>query len=166
MQSPINLANDSNKGGQSSQTSQTPEAFSIGYKFGDNLKVTIQSNANEIYIHFNEFAGGLKLQFSDGHILSYAIRKLSFRFPAEHLINGYRLDGEIVLIGEEITDGDNRAIAITNGIEFAIPLQFNPKAPIYNELDDLNPDTWKQEVLANGSYVPKNSISGKLSTFN
>lgn len=161
MQSPINvLAPDS------SPEAITESNFKIDYKFSDIVPVKIMTNVEEIYLHFEDFAGGIKIEYGEGGFVSFAIKKLAFRFPAEHLINGYRLDGEIVLLGDEITDNNNLAVALTNGIEFVIPLQFNTDAPEYSELNNLNPDLWRTEVTATGSYIPKDSLSGKISTFN
>jgi len=97
-------------------------------------------------------------------MISYSIKRLVFRFPSEHLINGFRLDGEIVLLGEEVTQNNNRALAITNGLEFVIPLQFNPNSPVYDEIDVLNPDLWRHEVSQTGTYTPKDALTGRVAT--
>jgi carbonic anhydrase len=103
MQSPIDFtAPDPNP------TAQTTAAFSIAYKFSDSINVEVKLNVGEVYVGFKDFAGGMKVDYGNGNMISYAITRMTFRFPAEHLINGVRLDGEIVLVGEEITDKNNR----------------------------------------------------------
>ena len=54
-----------------------------------------------------------------------------------------------------------RALAITNGLEFVIPIQFNPNSPIYEELDNINPDQWRNETKNSNFYVPKDALTGK-----
>ncbi len=101
MQSPINII-------APAPNADTPANFLIDYKFVDEAPVTIKTNFSEILIEFNDFAGGLKVEYGEGKMLSYVIKTMSFRFPSEHLINGYRLDGEILLNGEEVTESNNR----------------------------------------------------------
>jgi len=170
MQSPINV-----KVPAPEPQGSTGSFFFVDYKFEENIPVIIKPNGAEIVISFQWFPGAFKIIYDHrGNMVSYRPRNMSFRFPAEHLINGFRNDGEILLVCDEITPRENNVnfliniqpYAITNGLEFVIPIQFHLKAPEYKELDALNPEIWRRELAKNRSYTPKDSISGKIATFN
>jgi hypothetical protein len=87
----------------------TGHNFFIDYKFEKEVPVKIVPNGIEIVVKFIEFAGAFKVIYKqDGSMVSYQPKLMSFRFPAEHTINKYRLDGEIVLVCEEITPRNNK----------------------------------------------------------
>ena len=107
MQSPINIVAQ-----DPAPEASTPSNFQIDYKFENHRKISIKTSGPEMVVHFDDFAGGFKIEYGEGKMLSYAVKTMNFRFPAEHLINGYRLDGEIILKGEEVTENNNRVINI------------------------------------------------------
>ena len=107
MQSPINI-----NAPETTPGAQAPANFVIDYKYENKIPVTIKVKGPEMIVNFDGFAGGIKIEYGEGKMLSYTVNYMSFRFPAEHLINGYRLDGEILLIGEEVTENNNRVIIL------------------------------------------------------
>jgi len=163
MQSPIDIVAP-----VKDETGNTGNPFHINYNFEKSIPVLVKANGVDIILKFTQFSGAFKIVYRrNGDMLSYHPTHLSFRFPAEHLINGYRLDGEIILVCEEITSGDNSAYSITNGLEFVIPLQFSPFGPQFDELGDLNPEIWKTEIArsSNRSYKPRDPLTGKDTMF-
>ncbi len=104
MQSPINVVAPT-KG----RMGNTGEHFMVDYSFEKNVNVVIKTRGPEIIARFLDFAGAFKFIYRrDGTMLSFHPIFLSFRFPAEHLINGYRLDGEIVIVCNEVTPKENK----------------------------------------------------------
>jgi len=163
MQAPINIIAP-----VEDKLGNTGLPFSIDYNFAHSVPVLVQSNGVEIVVKLLENAGAFKIVYRvDGRMLSFHPRQISFRFPAEHTINSYRLDGEIIIVCEEVTPYDIGALSITNGLEFVIPIQFNPSAPEYEELNELNPDMWRIEVTKNGfhGYRPKDPLTSKNAKF-
>jgi carbonic anhydrase len=169
MQSPINIVAPvpGNKG-------PTSPNFKIDYKFERNVPLVITNNGMEVVIKFTQFAGAFKITYgSDGTMLSFHPSFISFRFPAEHLINGFRYDGEIILNCDEITPKNNKAYSVTNGLQFVIPIQFHPNAPEYKEFIDLNQDMWRHELGGEDEdeegeekiYRPKDPLTGKFVNF-
>ncbi len=103
MQSPINIPAP-----DPSPTASLPSTFLIDYKFSDKIQVEVRKNMEEVVLEFLGVAGGMKIEYGNGQMLSFLAKRMSFRFPAEHLINGYRLDGSIIIEGEEVTENNNR----------------------------------------------------------
>ncbi len=106
MQSPINIvAPVKDKDGS------TGGSFFIDFNFEKAVPILITTNGVEIVVRFLEFAGAFKIIYKqDGTMLSFHPTHMSFRFPAEHLINQYRMDGEIVIVCEEVAPRDNMVI--------------------------------------------------------
>lgn len=163
MQSPIDV-----EAPVKADSGKTGPKFQIDYQFEKEVDVEISLNGIEIVMKFLDYPGAFKTTYDNtGSMISFTPKWISFRFPAEHLINGYRFDGEIVIVCDEVTPRNNKAIGITNGAEVVIPIQFNPSAPEYPELDKLNPDTWRRELKEreNKQYRPKDTSSGKFIKF-
>ena len=167
MQSPINIIAP-----EPEDIGTTGQPFHIEYNFSKAVSTIVTTNGVEMVVNFLDYTGALKMIYNNsGAMVSFTPKHLSFRFPAEHTINGYRLDGEIILICDEIAPSNNKANTITNGLEFVIPVQFNPSAPEYEELNDLNPDMWRIELSsdnpagATGTYRPKDPLTGKDGKF-
>ena len=163
MQSPIDVDAPNKE-----ESGRTDKKFSIDYKFEKNVGVEVGLNGVEIVVKFLDYAGAFKINYGKvGKMLSFTPKWMSFRFPAEHLINSFRFDGELVIVLNEVTPRNNEAISITNGMEFVIPIQFNPKSPEYPEIDKLTPDNWRKEIKGreNKTYRPRDITTGKFETF-
>ena len=110
-----NISNNNTNNVNNASTStavSTPSNFQIDYAFKNKVAFKVKTNMQEMQVHFVGFGGGLKIEYGEGKMISFYIQTMSFRFPAEHLINGFRLDGEILLIGNEITENNNRVIIL------------------------------------------------------
>lgn len=87
----------------------TSNSFHIDYKFEKKIPVEVTTHGVEVIVRFLSFAGAFKIVYrSDGTMLSYHPLYMSFRFPAQHLINSYRMDGELVFICDEVTPRNNK----------------------------------------------------------
>jgi len=75
--------------------------------FNDDVPIGIRYNGPETVVDFLKDAGYIKIEYSNRRELLFTFKIMSFRFPAEHLINGFRFDGEIILKAKEIVDGGN-----------------------------------------------------------
>ena len=112
MQSPINVEAPVN-----GPEGSTGPNFDIEYKFLKNIPFVVTTLGVEVQVKFEGFTGGLKINYDEGgKMVTYTPKSMVFRFPAEHLINGFRLDGEIILICDEITEDNNKVkiIFLTN----------------------------------------------------
>jgi len=104
MQSPINIIAPVKE-----ESGSTGNEFFIDYKFGKAIPVAINTNGVEMIVKLLGYGGAFKLIYKkDGTMVSYKPINISFRFPAEHTINGFRLDGEIVIVCDEITPKNNK----------------------------------------------------------
>jgi carbonic anhydrase len=102
MQSPVNLV------APNSQAVTTKPDFIIDYKFQNDLPVIINKEGIEIVLRFSTFAGGMKIEYGVGQLMSFNLEKITFKFPSEHTINGSRYDGDFVLHMKQITENDDR----------------------------------------------------------
>ncbi len=87
MQSPINIRKYNIK--------KPSKDFNISYNFLPVYTI-IKKNQNEIITSFMNFGGTVKIEI-DGIYLLFTPTYMSFRFPGEHLFEGKRYMGEIII---------------------------------------------------------------------
>jgi len=101
MQSPININIDSSG-------ISTLSNLQINYNFANRIPFVVTSHGEEVIVKFdkNVDTGYMKIQTGTVAIPKMKRFKptgLSFRFPAEHMVQGNRFDGEIILEFQEVT---------------------------------------------------------------
>jgi len=101
MQSPIKIVLNSTK------PSAEP-TFKFTFDFKNNIPFTITGSGEEVLVKFDRKfnAGYFRTIYQNNNIpqkKDFRPTGISFRFPAEHVIDGNRFDGEIILEMEEIT---------------------------------------------------------------
>lgn len=157
LQSPINIETPLAK-----RTSLTGTRYGIEYQF-DEVHTLIRKHYNELHIHFTESAGVLKL-WVDNQALIYQPQYMSFRFPGEHLYNGKRYPGEVLIHLTEMNP--NRKTWVTNGLVLSIPLNPKKDNPNLGFFENLNPDFWRMGIQNDGQYIPKKVMQKQLLKFN
>lgn len=73
----------------------------LSMKFAD-VHMVIKKNYDELIVGFLNMAGVLKISV-EGTYLLFTPQYMSFRFPGEHLFDGERADGEILIHFQEIS---------------------------------------------------------------
>jgi carbonic anhydrase len=136
--------------------------FGVDYTF-DEVNTLVKKHYQELKVHFLNAAGVLKY-WVDNQNLIFQPQYLSFRFPGEHVIDGKRYPGEVLIHFTELNP--NRKTWITNGLVLSIPLNPKKDHPNLKIFDDLNPDFWKLGVKKTGQYEPKQTLGKKLLKFN
>jgi len=136
--------------------------------FNMSMKLTrthtlIKKNFGEIIIVLLNFGGILKLEI-DKRFSLFTPQYISFRFPGETIIDGRRSMGDMQIHFAEL--GKNRRIALTNGLVLNVPLKANNRKTNIKELDQLNLEFWRSEVIKKGVYTPKTFLKKKLTLFN
>jgi len=105
MQSPININTPK------SNEALTGNNFYLDYKFEKEVPFVVTRHGPEVVVKFQGYGGALKVIYKeDGTMVSYQPKYISFRFPAEHTINKFRLDGEIIVVFDEIAPKNNEVI--------------------------------------------------------
>lgn len=154
MQSPINIYTDQARSPSNLNLSITHHL--------EPVHTLIKKNQEESIVTFINFGG--VLQFSiDSTYLLFTPTYMSFRFPGEHLFNGERKNGEILIHFTEITS--LKKTASTNGLILSIPLEASTEALSEESLEQLNLDFWKYELERHATYTPKNLITKELLSF-
>ncbi len=108
MQSPIPIKVPSN--GPSTQ----PQ-FGFSYTFPDSVPFKAKKNQEEVIIEFpkpRENNGSVRCMFGMFKIIAKDFHpvRIKFKFPAEHIIEESRYDGEIVIEFEERVDNDDKVM--------------------------------------------------------
>jgi len=155
MQSPINLAHK--------EAVHTDSHFGISMHLSD-VHTLVKKNFNEVIVTFLNFAGVLKLTVDSTYIL-YTPQFMSFRFPGETIINGKRSHGDILIHFAELSS--ERKTATTNGLVLQIPIEADNSKESVNldNIDQLNMEFWRFEVLKHGTYIPKKFFKKNLLKF-
>jgi carbonic anhydrase len=157
LQSPINIETSVTKGSKFSGSK-----YGIEYTF-DEVHTLVRKHYNELHVHFTESAGVFKL-WVDNQALIYQPQYMSFRFPGEHLYNGKRYPGEVLIHLTEMNP--NRKTWVTNGLVLSIPLNPKKDNPNLSFFENLNPDFWRMGVENDGQYIPKKVMQKQLLKFN
>lgn len=144
--------------------------FALEYGFPNNLPFMVAKNQEEVVIDFlttGSNNGYLRLQYGlyEVFVKEFNPFRISFRFPAEHTIDDNRYDGEIIIHFNEKVDNDDKKVALLEGLNWVIPIKFDPNAPLIRELEQLNPDFWKFELEHSKEYKPMDLKHGKEQYF-
>jgi len=153
MQSPINLLK--------SNVKKAHTGFSISYNFLP-VYTMMKRNQKEIISTFMNFGGTVQLAIGGTFVL-FTPTYMSFRFPGEHLFEGKRYMGEIVLHLVEMSS--QRKNSVSNGLNITIPIKPSMKGVNMSSFERLNIDFWRYEVEKHGSYTPKQFLKKKLLSF-
>lgn len=157
LQSPINIltSNIANRNYGKGIQKDSRMNFGIDYHF-EEVPTVIKKHYEELFVHFMNYAGVLKYTVDNVNLV-FQPQYLSFKFPGEHLIDGKRPEGEVLIHFTELNS--NRKTWITNGLVVVIPL--NPKKEHANLsfFENLNPDFWKLGIKKDGEYRPKKTLS-------
>jgi len=153
LQSPINISRR--------------EAVNVDKNFGISMHLTdvqtlVKKNFNEIIVTFLKFGGVLKLTVENTYLL-FTPQFMSFRFPGESIVDGKRSQGDILLHFAELSS--ERKTATTNGLVLTIPIEPAVDALNMDNLDHLNMEFWRYEILKHGTYVPKRFLKKQLLDF-
>ena len=149
LQSPINI--ETLRVGKKMQQSSSSMKYGIDYEFSET-QTLIKRHYQELHVHFLDAAGVLKL-FVDNSSLIYQPQYMSFKFPGEHLYNGKRYPGEVLIHFMEMNP--NRKTWVSNGLKVSIPLNPSKDGPNLKFFEDLNPDFWRMGIKQAGEYQPK-----------
>ena len=153
MQSPININKVS--------TLKSSVNFSVSHHLNP-VHTLIKRNFKEVIVAFMNFGGLIQISI-DNTFLLFTPVYMSFRFPGEHLFDGVRHHGEILLHFTELSS--QRKTSTSNGFILSIPIKANSKGLNIDSLEDLNMDFWKYEIEKNGMYAPKKFLKKKLLAF-
>ena len=101
MQSPIDI--------KTGKIPVYPNTVNIKYDFKNEISMKVSKNSEEVVVNFQESKNSTSILTFDYHTINqspqerkFKLDRLSFRFPAEHTINGNRLDGELLFEFAEI----------------------------------------------------------------
>jgi len=99
MQSPININIDS---------SRSLYNLKIDYNFPNKIPFVVTSHGEEVIVKFDKNVDTGYMKIITGTVAIPKIKRykptgFSFRFPAEHMVQGNRYDGEIILEFQEVT---------------------------------------------------------------
>jgi carbonic anhydrase len=133
------------------EESVSTNKFGIDYEFSETHTL-IKRHYQELHVHFLDAAGVLKL-WVDNSSLIYQPQYMSFKFPGEHLYNGKRYPGEVLIHFTEMNP--NRKTWVSNGLKMSIPLNPTKNGPNLAFFEDLNPDFWRMGIKQAGEYQPK-----------
>jgi len=153
MQSPINLLK--------SNVKKAHTGFAISYNFLP-VYTMMKRNQKEIIATFMNFGGTVQLAIGGTFVL-FTPTYMSFRFPGEHLFEGKRYMGEIILHLVEMSS--QRKTSVSNGLNITIPIKPSMKGLNMSSFERLNIDFWRYEVEKKGSYTPKKFLKKKLLAF-
>jgi len=153
MQSPINIIK--------SATTKAKGNFSVSHHLMP-VHTLIKRNFKEVIVAFMNFGGLFQITIDNTYLLFTPVY-MSFRFPGEHLIDGIRPMGEILLHFAELST--QRKTSTTSGFIFTIPIMPTKEGLNIDSLEDLNIDFWKFEVEKHGTYAPKKFLKKKLLAF-
>merc|ERR1712032_1608262 len=154
MQSPINLTKANVK--------QVSKAFNVAYNFLP-VYTMMKRNEKEIIATFMNFGGTVQLSIGGTFVL-FTPTYMSFRFPGEHMFEGRRYMGEIILHLVEMSS--QRKNSVSNGLNITIPIKPSKKGLNISSFERLNIDFWRYEVEKKGAYTPKKFLKKKLLAFN
>jgi len=122
----------------------------------------MKRNGKEVISTFLNYGGLFQINIHNSYIL-YTPTYMSYRFPGEHLIDGERSMGEILLHFAEVST--QRKNTTSKGLIFTIPIKPTQEALNVKTLEHLNFDFWKYEIEKHGTYTPKKFLGKKLLTF-
>jgi carbonic anhydrase len=143
--------------------------FDFEINLANSLPYSVNKNGEEVVIKFDkEFnTGFLKAKYGEFTPESKDFRPtgLSFRFPAEHKINGNRYDGEVIIEFREITSNMDPKIRVTEALRWVFPVMFDPTQNLNKQLEELNTDFWRYELERRSSFIPKDIKTHKRLAF-
>jgi carbonic anhydrase len=143
MQSPINLTK--------SNVKKVSKAFNVAYNFLP-VYTMMKRNEKEIIATFMNFGGTVQLSIGGTFVL-FTPTYMSFRFPGEHMFEGRRYMGEIILHLVEMSS--QRKNSVSNGLNITIPIKPSKSGLNISSFERLNIDFWRYEVEKKGTYTPK-----------
>ncbi len=165
MQSPINIiSKDADYLNSPKTPIDTPPntAKTILYHSLNPVHTLIKRNGLEVIVTFTNFAGVIQIVV-DNTYLAFTPVYMSFRFPGEHLIDGKRPFGEILIHCSEMSK--QRKTVTSNGLVLTIPIEASKEQLDLKEFEALNMDFWKYLIGKHGSFTPKKIFKKKLLKF-
>lgn len=101
MQSPINI--------ETMKIFPSEEAFYFNFQFYNNITSVVTLDEEEVIVNFSgNNTGSLQLYYSSENnkdiqiTRNFTLSRMTFKFPAEHTVDGNRLDGEIYFLFNEV----------------------------------------------------------------
>jgi len=149
LQSPINI--ETLRVAKSMESSTSTIKYGVDYEFSETHTM-VKRHYQELHIHFLDAAGVLRLWVDNSSVI-YQPQYMSFKFPGEHLYNGKRYPGEVLIHFTEMNP--NRKTWVTNGLKLSIPMNPTKDGPNLAFFEDLNPDFWRMGIKQSGEYQPK-----------
>jgi carbonic anhydrase len=154
MQSPINIL-----------PKQVVKAKGVNFSISHHLlpvHTLIKRNEKEAIVAFMNFGGVFQILIDNTYLMFTPVY-MSFRFPGEHLIDGDRKLGEILIHFTELSK--QRKTMTSNGLILSIPLEPTADGLEIDSFEQLNVDFWKYEIQKHGTYTPKKFLKKKLLPF-
>lgn len=163
MQSPINIQTISTIGSTPSKG-----GFLINYNFLDTF-VRIEKRFGEAIIKFVNHPGLITLTSGNNNVI-YIPKYISFRFPGEHIIQGKKYDGEMLIHCSELNPDKvkiiiNKKRRGSNGLVITIPLDNNSDNSNLDTLESLNIDSWNFSLSQSNFYVPTDFTTQQQNVF-